>query len=396
MKLKLLSLLFLTAIFASAQSKYEDGYIINLNGEKVDVSIQYQDWAKNPNVIEFKINDEKFVKTPKEIKAFGLYNGVYYESYNGKIDQSSQFYNRLSEDKQPEWAESSTFLKRLVDGPANLFVHDNNTAVTYYYKINQGEINPLIYKTYKTDSGNSAYNEQFKNQLRANVFCGNLEINKVKYKSTDLENYFESYNECVSGSDYVRHSIEKTKSKIEFGIQAGIRSETNDVDYPAYDASHSFSSTSPTFGVNAEYQFPFLKNRYALAVEANYFHFKRQDVQANPRFGLAIERKIIEIPVGLQYYIMKDADHKLFVGAFYNIKLDLANSNYTEVVYSESNKTDIDNISSFSLGAGYQWKNLGIKVRYNLNSKFDVGEYMKGETSSVSLNLFYKFKTFQF
>lgn len=396
MKLTLLSLSLLAGITANAQSNYEEGYVIQLNGDKVEAMIRYQDWAKNPNVIEFKINGEKNVKTPKEIKGFGLNNGVYYISYNGKVDQSSQFYNRLSEDKQPEWVETSTFLKRLVEGPASLFVYDNNTAVTYYYNLNDGEISPLIYKMYKTDMGNSAYNEQYKNQLRANVYCGGQEINKVKYKYSDLENYFETYNECVSGADYVRYSTEKTKSIVEFGIQAGIRSEKNNVDYPVYNAAHTFSATSPTFGINAEYQFPFLKNRYALAVEANYFHFKRQDIQANPRFGLAIERKIVEIPLGLNYYIMKEAQYKLFVGAFYNFKIDLSDSNYTEVVYSESNKSNINNISSFSLGAGYQWKNLGIKARYNLNSKFDVSEYMKGNTSSFSLNLFYKFKTISF
>ena len=396
MKLKLLSLFVLSTISLSAQSKYEAGYVVKLSGEKVNAMILYQDWAKNPNNVEVKMGEEKFVHSPKDIKGFGLDNGVYYESYNGKIDQSSQFYNRLSEDKNPEWVETSIFLKQLVDGPVRLFTHDNNVAVTYYFKKDQEEIKPLIYKTYKTSTGHSATNEQFKNQLRANVYCGEQDVKKIKYKTSDLENYFVSYNQCVSQTDYVYNSTERTKNKIEFGIQAGIRSEKNFVNYPVYEASHSFSATSPTFGINAEYQFPFLQNRYALAIEANYFHFKRQDVQANPRFGLAVERKFIEIPLGLQYYVMNDTDHKLFLGAFYNIKIDLANSNYTEVVYSESSKTDIDNISSFSLGAGYQWKNLGVKARYNMNSKFDVGQYMKGETSSFSLNLFYKFTKLEF
>lgn len=396
MKLKLLSLLSLFAVTTFAQSRLEPGYFINLSGQKEPAIIQYQDWARNPSVVEVKIGEEKLKFTPKQIKGFGLDNGIFYESYNGKVDQSSQFYTHLSEDKEPEWVETSTFLKRLVDGPAALYVYDNNTAVTYYYKKEADDIKPLIYKTYKSSTGSTAYNEQFKNQLRANFYCGDQNIKQLKYRTNSLEDYFIQYNQCISDGEFTYVPTVNTKNKVSFGVQLGLRSEQNQVTYPAYQAEHEFSAVSPTIGLNAEYQFPFLKNRYALAIEANYFHFKRQDVQATPRFGLAIERKIIEIPLGLQYYLMNDQEHKIFVGAFYNFKIDLSSSNYTEVVYSESNKTAIDNISSFSIGAGYQWKNLGLKGRYNIKSSFDVGNYINGETSSVSFNLFYKFKTFQF
>jgi len=396
MKFKLLTPLCLISGSLFAQNNQDKGYIINLSGERIEAEIQYQDWARNPTTIDVIIGGQKIKYSPKQIIGFGFDNGVFYESYNGKIDQSSQFYNRLSEDKEPEWIETSVFLKRLIQGPAQLYVHDNNTVVTYYFKKEGEEIKPLIYKIYKNQNGQSAYNEQFKNQLRANVFCGDANFKSLKYKASDLENYFVEYNQCTLGDEYQAQTKVYTKNRVEFGVQAGIRSEKNYVHYPAYAASHEFSATSPTVGLNIEYQFPFLQNKYAVAVEANYFHFKRQDVQANPRFGLAIERKIIEIPVGLQYYLLKQQDHKAFIGAFYNIKIDLANANYTEVVYSETNRSNIENISSFSLGAGYQWKNLGIKARYNLKSNFEVGEYMKGNTSSFSVNLFYKFAKMEF
>ncbi|QTV05129.1 PorT family protein [Faecalibacter bovis] len=396
MNKKFYLLLTLVTFPLAAQNKYEKGYIIDLNNKTIPVEISYQDWARNPNEIEVKHNGEIKKYTPKTIKEFGLDNGINYVSYNGNIDKSSQFYNRISEIKQPEWVEISTFLKTTVNGPSKLYVHDNNTTITYFFSKEDGDIKPLIYKIYRDNQTTTKKNEQFKNQLRSNVYCGDVNLNKVNYSKNSLEKYFIDYNSCITNGEFQHRQDVITKNKIEFGIQAGIRSEKNYVNYPVYEASHNFSAVSPTFGINAEYQFPFLQNRYALAMEANYFHFKRQDVQANSRFGLAVERKIIEIPLGLQYYVMNDTDHKLFVGAFYNIKLDLANSNYTEVVYSESSKTDIDNISSFSLGAGYQWKNIGVKARYNINSKFDVGEYMKGETSSISLNLFYKFKKLEF
>jgi len=216
-------------------------------------------------------------------------------------------------------------------------------------------------------------------------------VNKVNYTKNSLEKYFIDYNTCITNGDFQHNQEVNTKNVIEFGIQTGIRVEKNNVQYDAFDISNSFNATSPTFGINAEYQLPFLKNKYAIALEANYFHFKRQDVQASPRFGLAIERKIIEIPIGVKYYIKNDNEHKVFLDAFYNAKIDLSDSNYTEVVYSESFKDQIDNISSFSIGLGYQWRNLGLKARYNLKSKIDVGNYMSGDTSSFSLNLFYKF-----
>ncbi|RLZ11394.1 porin family protein [Faecalibacter macacae] len=393
---KITLLLSLISLPLLAQTKLEKGYIIDLNNQTIPVEIYYQDWAKNPNEIEAKINGELKKYTPKTIKEFGLENGINYVSYNGKIDNSSQFYNRISETKQPEWVETSTFLKTTVNGPSKLYVHDNNTTITYFFSKEDGEIKPLIYKIYKETQTTTSKNEQFKNQLRSNVYCGDVNVNKVNYTKNSLEKYFIDYNSCITNGAFKHNKDVSTKNIIEFGVQAGIRSEKNYVHYTSYDVENKFNGTSPTFGVNAEYQLPFLKNKYAIALEANYFHFKRQDVQASPRFGLAIERKIIEIPIGIKYYIKNDNEHKVFLDAFYNAKINLSDANYTEVVYSESAKTEIANMSSFSIGAGYQWKNLGLKARYNLKSSFDVGTYMSGDTSSFSLNLFYKFARIEF
>lgn len=65
MKLKLLSLLSLFAVTTFAQSRLEPGYFINLSGQKEPAIIQYQDWARNPSVVEVKIGEEKLKFTPK-------------------------------------------------------------------------------------------------------------------------------------------------------------------------------------------------------------------------------------------------------------------------------------------------------------------------------------------
>ena len=396
MKKITLLLALIGSIPVFAQSKIQSGYIVTNFNKKVNVEINYSDWAKNPNTIEVIENGQTKKYSPKDIKEFGLDNGIKYVSYNGKIDLSGQNYNNLSEIREPEWGDISTFLKTTVDGSTKLYVYDNNNTVTYYFSKDDYDIKPLIYKIYKGDLSSTMKNEQFKNQLRVNAYCGNANLNRINYTKKDLEKYFIDYNNCASQQNIQIESNSLTKSVIEFGVQAGIRSEKNYVNFPAYVVDHEFNGTSPTFGVNAEYQFPFLKNKYALALEANYFHFKRQEIQASQRFGLAVERKIVEIPIGIKYYIKNDNLHKVFIDAFYNAKIDLSDSNYAEVVYSESAKAEINNISSFSLGAGYQWKNLGIKGRYNLNSNFEVGTYMKGHTSSFSLNIFYKFAKIEF
>lgn len=393
---KLTTLLLLSSTTLFAQSNYEDGFIINLNDSKIPLQVKFEDWSSNPNKIEVIQDGEKKQYSPKEIKGFGTNNGQLYLSYNGKIDVSSQFYNQLTESREPIWKEESTFLKTIVKGNTNLLMHDNNNIVTFYYQSSNNNIQPLIYKIYN-DKVSVKKNEQFKNQLRANVHCGTTNWNKLKYSKSDLENYFIKYNTCVSGDEGTSaKTVNNTKSVIEFGVQVGIRNENNKIAFPFLDIEHEFKGTSPTVGVNAEYQFPFLKNRYALAIEANYFHFKRQEVEVNPRFGMGMERKIIEVPVGIKYYIKNNDEHKVFIDAYYNAKINLSSANYAEALYSESFKQELSNISSFSFGLGYQWKNLGIKGRYNFNSSFDVGKYMLGETSSVSLNVFYKFSRLTF
>ena len=91
--------LFLCAsTFLSAQTKFEKGYYINLNGIKSDGFIKNSDWKNSPNSIEFKTNitDNAIEVNASQISEFEIENKLKFKRFNVNIERSSVSPGQLS------------------------------------------------------------------------------------------------------------------------------------------------------------------------------------------------------------------------------------------------------------------------------------------------------------
>src|SRR5579863_3363614 len=98
---KLVLCILLFPVWASAQSNYKAGYIVDLKGDTVKGLIDYREWDKNPVEVRFKTkadNTEPEKISPTSVLAFGVTGLEYYESYNLRISRGQTDVAKLSID----------------------------------------------------------------------------------------------------------------------------------------------------------------------------------------------------------------------------------------------------------------------------------------------------------
>src|SRR5690606_13747402 len=130
---------------------------------------------------------------------FGSENAFKYVAATVIVDQSNNKVGNLSEDRNPILKEENLFLKVLVDGKASLFYTLKGGESRFFYSMDDGKIEQLIYKRYLITNGKIAENNRYKQQLSTDFKCANSKefiFEKLEYKKSSLMKIFESYNNC--------------------------------------------------------------------------------------------------------------------------------------------------------------------------------------------------------
>jgi hypothetical protein len=201
----LTSFLLLGVFFSFGQIKYEKGYFIDNNNQRIECLIKNYDWKNNPEEIEFIISDssEKQRVGISSIKEFGITGSSRFVRADVKIDISPWEMAKLSKNRDPEWSHQRLFLKVLVEGKATLYYYTGKDLVRFFYSVNDTTVKQLIYKEYYADNDNVATNRKFREQLWIDMRCENAKMSSLEsmnFKKAVLEKYFRKYNECNGNS----------------------------------------------------------------------------------------------------------------------------------------------------------------------------------------------------
>lgn len=264
----LLFIICLSGISAYSQIRFEQGYLIDETGLKKDVLIQNNDWNNNPSDFNYKKSGTLEVQTwtLDQIQEFGVGEHIF-EKATVQIDQSSEVTSKLSQNRNPEFATETVFLKKLVDGPANLYLY-NSKGYRYFYKVGDAPIQQLVYKRYLT-SGKIAQNFQYRQQLWTDLACEEMELEelqKLEYNQGDLTRYFYSYNTCVDSS-FTPAKRERGKPEFNFNIKGGIDVATLQVERGMNAKGLEMNGIGIRTGLELEYILPFNKNKWGLHLE---------------------------------------------------------------------------------------------------------------------------------
>ncbi len=201
--LLLLSFSFFSLCLFS-QSGRNQGYIVLLNGDTLQGTINYRETAKNPNSFTFQSQTGGSETTfqPGEVKRF-FSSGDYYVSAKVKTEVSPTKVDHLEKRKTLIFEEVTVFLRALIVGKKSLYYYQDGYGHENFYILDNGQFVLLEYKRYaKQENGRSVVGEVRKYSGQLTLYlsdCSEIQslLQSVEYRKTSLTKVFSKYYECV-------------------------------------------------------------------------------------------------------------------------------------------------------------------------------------------------------
>lgn len=332
MRKTLFCLFILISVQMYSQINFEKGYFIDKNDVRTDCFIRNNDLYKSPKSFAYKIDIEDLdvkIADISNVQEFVIDNKLKYVKYLVNVDMSSTNLNELSQNRDPEWVEKTLFLRVLIDGGATLFEYKDDFVQRYFYKLNDTDVEQLIYKKYfvkNTGDTKSAVNNEFQKQLWLNMRCGNettKRVLKVEYNKSNLTKYFEEYNNC-NNYGHTKYIEKGSSGSINFKLKAGVNvSELENYETKADKVEFFEDTFFPKFGAEVEYITPFNRNKWSVYVNLDYqiHHYEQVRTIKSPS-GSTIEnvekRGFADdffIPqAGFRHYMFLNNNSSIFIG----------------------------------------------------------------------------------
>lgn len=376
MKKILLILLCFTSIFPFAQIRFEKAYFINNAGERTEGLIKNADWRNSPTTIEYKLadNDKIYIGTLKDIQLFEIYGHAKYVRSNVKLDQSSSLTKNLSTQRAPEFVDKEVFLKEIASGDVRLYKYAEPTIIRFYYQVNDGPIEPLIYKPYIFEFNSIAHNNEYKTQLEKILVCPSLSsqrIHKTEYKENSLAELFAAYYECANPDGAKKIS---TQGKLNFNLHIRPRVNSASLNFENTITYEAENQMGFGFGIEAEFVLPFQKNKWAIIIEPTYQYYKSETTTTNILTGVqpqivSVDYKSVELPLGIRHYMFLNPRSKVFVNvqAVLDLSLD-SSARIGTASYPTRYVLELKSNPNVALGIGYRYDDkYGIEARFFTN-----------------------------
>lgn len=370
---------FLSLIFSLnsySQILFENGYFIDNTGQKTKCLIRNSAWKNNPSEFRYKISEQAEPQklTIESTREFGIDGVARYLRDRVRIDRSSENVNRISDVKKPEFKTEELFLEVLVEGKANLYQYSDESLKRFFYNIEDGDIEQLVYKSYKKSESSIGENNRFRQQLWEYLPCDDitiLDIETIAYEKDKLIDYFIKYNSCKQ-EEFTVYSQKKTKGVFHLNFRPGFKVSTLNIQSTAPSLEDFSFENEPGFriGLEAEFMFPFNKNKWAAIIEPTYQNFK-SETEAVTRPTASINRseltrvsyQSIELSIGVRHYFFLNDQSKLFLNG--SLVLDFSSNSRIEFESREDVK--FRTLNNLAFGAGYKFLDkYSLEARYNL------------------------------
>ena len=351
----------LCTLSLSSQSENVAGYLVGTDGNLKEGFIRNDKWLSNPDHVFFKEKTSSALKKYelRDIKEFGITNGVKYLKADIEYDISSHDLSRLTETNAPNYVSKKVFLKVLIEGNRSLYEYRDGSLLRYFIGTKQN-IEQLLYKPFYINRNEIGHNRRYRQQLKNALSCNGIDDEQflnLDYKKNDLVRIFNTYYDCSNQSTSFT-DVEKRKGELRLSPLISVGTRTLDVSNFSTNLQDIEFESQPTigFGIQVEYVFPFLKNKWALTAEPSYKKYTNQGFfdynNIIPNDTLNISFNSLEIPVGLRYYINITDNAQLYINpaVVFNVSLD------SEFLYR--NGPNLEASPSLNLAAS-----IGIKLR---------------------------------
>ncbi|WP_299336075.1 outer membrane beta-barrel protein [uncultured Psychroserpens sp.] len=410
MKSTITLFLFLFSFTLFAQIKYEKGYVIDNTGKKIDCYIRNLDWSNNPLEVQYRLeeNSETITADITSVSSFMIGNSIKYVKATVQVDQSSSKASKLSNRPEPNFKSETVFIRELVSGDAKLYAYKSNKFKRFFYQLDGGKIEPLIYKKYYVSNNSVATNESYRKTLFDTMKCRGIDSNtlrEIDYNQDDLVGFFSDYNICISGENLVLQE-EPLKGKFNIRVKAGLSVNQLNVEFDEGAIRQDRQSAQfpqeigPRFGLELESLLPFNKNKWGVFLEPTFMSYSSSvDIRVENDVTVfedtaTIDYKVIEIPFGLRHYMYLSDKSKIFINAALVLTVDLTDEiDYADDSVATDNDPDIKSSSNLLFGLGYEFNDrFSIEARTYTNRDI-LSSFVtyNGEFSSYGVVLGYRF-----
>ena len=396
-------ILFLFVSVSFGQIKYEKGYFINNNQQRIECFIKNLDWKYNPVEFNYKLNESAGpeVGNLATVREFGIENCCKFVNAEVKIDRQIKPPVSPKNEVIPVWTKEKLFLRVLLEGKADLYSYDASKLKRFFYSLNDTAIIQLTYLESYVNSSlikNTSYQQQLWGNLKAPMATMNS-IKEIGYNEKDLMAYFREYNSSFGGSST---ELAQTKRKSYFnlkltpGLNISSVSMSNVVDGTNVAYSSDFG-TNPGFrlGLESELIMPLNNYHWGILFEPTFQSFNSK---VEGKYGPStITYNSIDFPIGLRYYIPVSDNTRLFLNGFIIPGVALNLNSQIEYYTFFANMTDIKTVDvkssgSAAFGGGVEHKQFSLETRYYTNRNLLSGQPSESaDFRSFSIVLGYKF-----
>jgi hypothetical protein len=414
MKIKLLITLLLYCTFTTAQISFEKGYFILNGGKKMECFIRNYDWMNTPTDFKYKmqLNDSE-VKTQsiETTEEFSIDNECKYKRFKIKIDRSSDVLSEITKDRNPKWKEETLFLKVLIEGEATLYSYTDRSMNKFFYSTKTIPTEQLVHVSYfREDAENVSENNEFKKQLLDNVKSSNItekDIQTLTYKKADFIYYFSKYNNIkpIGGEKKETKPSQKLFFvKITPGLSTiSLVAKSSVASYLNVDFG---SKIIFKIGAEAEYVFPFNKNKWSLFVNPTYQKYQNEknytvntgSMIENPEtpYSVKIKYSSVQLPIGVRHYMFLNQRSKIFINAIYSFDINgQTNITYANMTAGSTSKSNFESKSDTNLafGLGYSFKSK-FSVEARLNTKKELMNYQTYSVRYKAVDFIFSYTIF--
>ena len=387
-----LLVLFLVSLNATAQNKsketYIKGYVITSENKTIEGLLKTNDWEFSPQKVTFKTSTgEEKVYEMKDLTEFGISDSIKYVKTIVNMERSSDQY---SINRNPEYVLETVFLKVLLEGEASLFEYKEPYLNRFFYSKADKEFEPLVYKKYVNSEGKNGENNTYQQQLSTQISCEaitNSNLERIKYNSKDLVDYFEKYHTCKN-LDYKLYYDKTKKDVFNLYIQAGIVSISLP-DNKKYNNTNWKVGVQGEFMLNKQRSVGFLvgTSLYPIQIPTPFFLEQIETLYA------------LDNSIGCRWYVL-NKNHKLFLNTTYSFISSFSKN----ITYINPFSVDpgpyemyLEAQGFINLGVGYKYKEkLMFSLSRNLNSQryntygplIGTGEF--GESNRILFTLAYQ------
>ncbi len=392
--MKQVLLIFSVSVFTLAafgQAKFEPGYYISNDGVRTTGEIKNLDWKNNPTSIEFRSGEGAEPKQEQigNVAEFGFTGGATFKRFAVDMDRSSELIERLDRDRNPVFARETLLLRVLNDGKATLYQYEEGNLLRFFYSVDRGPVQQLVYKRYLNSTGGKVVeNEMYKQQILNDLPCASLkktEIEQVSYTRKDLMKMFGRYNEC-QGSTVVTNEANEKKSVIHLTLRPGLTYNFLQISSNGGPVTEFERKVSFRIGFEMEAVLPFNNGLWAILFEPVYQTYSSKAASGT----VTVDYKSLDLTTAVRRYFFVSDKGKAYanLGVAYGLPIDGGSA-----LLIGSSAFEVSAGVNLTAGVGYQIKKFSAELNYAFPRGI-LGNYLtySSRYSGPSLILGYRIK----